>query len=241
MVGSPPVTGPMEPPPYNDHWAVVYNFRSFTLAAVTPKRHPDRTSYWTVSFTPDGQWAAAYRLIAQRRRLVVAEVRVYPATPYMISAHGAVPPLDPEAPPVAPCPPRGITTRVLRGIRVGQVMASVNAGHRRIAKELPDFYKNSFGSLEVAKPIARGTQKRRGRPPESDLKYARVATAYVEACDAGHHPVKTVATTFKIPPATATVWIQAARRRGLLSETSPGVAGGSLTPRARAVLRKSSR
>jgi hypothetical protein len=215
---------------------------------------PDRWGNLWFEQELDGQWRVAYRLAVQRGRLVVSEVRIFPAarTPVPRAAAGSAqatyrsPAAEAGHWPGsrqgfhARCPAGGVTTRVVRALRIGRDLASVNRYHRQLAKELPQVFAagHTFAFIGVEKPIARGTQPRRGRPPEADLKYARAAHTYVEACAAGTHPVEAVAHRFRIALTTARVWIQVARRRGLLTPTARGVAGGSLTARAEAVLQK---
>jgi hypothetical protein len=217
---------------------------------------PDRWGNLWFEQELDGQWRVAYRLTAQHGRLVVSEVRLFPADRTLVPRPPAGTAQATYRSPAAEaghwpgsrqgfharCPAGGVTTRVVRALRIGRDLASVNRYHRQLAKQLPQMFAagHTFALVGVEKPIARGTQPRRGRPPEGDLKYARAAHTYVEACAEGTHPVEAVAHRFEITTPTARVWIQVARRRGLLTATAPGVAGGSVTPRARAILRKSS-
>jgi hypothetical protein len=78
---------------------------------------------------------------------------------------------------------------------------------------------------------------RRGalKSPADDAFYARIAQVYVEASKS-KSPVKVVAEQVHYPRNTVANWLVEARRRELLTPTSPGRSGGVLTAKAEQVL-----
>ena len=69
---------------------------------------------------------------------------------------------------------------------------------------------------------------RGGRPAHTDAHLRKVAGVYSKASEQRKPPVKAVQRAFKIPESTATHWVAAARRRGFLPKTKPGVPAGNI-------------
>ncbi len=80
---------------------------------------------------------------------------------------------------------------------------------------------------------------RRGPKGWPDEEYAELAAAYVERCKAGSpRPAVDVAERYGMTPSALRRALGRARHRGLLTRTIGSRAGGELTPRAKALLRK---
>jgi hypothetical protein len=149
------------------------------------------------------------------------------------SAHGREYPPDP--------PPRAfvaITSDLLRSIPLGTIVARAQAeladreweseGVRMIpggkvpAHELP---AGTHNALDNATRLAQRSP--RGRPPVADELLAEVASAYIQEASAGPGLTRRLSLRFDRPEPTIKDWIKLARRRGFLSEATPGRRGAS--------------
>lgn len=120
-------------------------------------------------------------------------------------------------------PPAGITTRMLRQLRTGDLIAALRAASRQSARyvgESPDLSVNT----------------RVGRRGRDDLYYARWAAAYTDALTRSARPVADLATRHHLSPSQIRNLMHACRRRGLLTASPPGRPGGQLTSRAISLL-----
>jgi hypothetical protein len=122
-------------------------------------------------------------------------------------------------------PEPGITTRMLRQLRTGDLIAALRAATRQneqIFGDAPD--------LSVTTRVGR-----RGR---DDLYYARWAMAYVEALARSARPIEDLAARYNLSASQIRNLMHACRRRDMLTASPPGRAGGELTPRAIALLKE---
>ncbi len=160
----------------------------------------------------DRGWLCAYRLVPKDGRPVVAEVRVYPA------GSGKEPPGQWRGEWLggrAHVPHGGVTSRLLRLVRVGQHGKIRGQIFKRMeewaAKDFPEFLKRlpkakqkQWAKLTAGKDIDdfyfytpkqalrdlgllphTATRPKRGRKGLPDLEYARAAARYAKALDAG--------------------------------------------------------
>jgi hypothetical protein len=185
----------------------------------------------------DGPWAVAYRLVLQRNRLVIGELRVYPREP-----------VDTEVDPDSARPPwsaardlqgihawaplGGLTATVVHSITPG---GDANAGRLILrafressSNEAKTFIWNHLFTLGVqseAAPLP-NTAHRKGGPSGKGLAFYRMAARVY--LNAPTRPVQAVAEALKISPEQARDAIHRARHRhGLLPLTSRGKAGGA--------------
>ncbi len=178
-------------------------------------------------------WIAAYRLVLQRGRPVVGELRVFPAQrklkkPGMWDAEWAGSSVD--------VPSGGLPARTLRAIKIGE---HLRFGSQALGwlyeSESEESFKRYTGMAEYS-PKATGPERKRARG-RSELWYARLARDYVNAVQARERkPVEKVAAKHSLTAGNARVSVHGARKRGLLTAATPGAAGGQLTARARRVL-----
>ena len=129
--------------------------------------------------------------------------------------------------PAGPVPPGGITTRMLRQLRTGDLIAALRAAARQSSRY--------FGvSPELPVPTRVG---RRGR---DEMYYARWAAAYADALARSPQPVADLAARHNLSPSQIRNLMHACRRRGMLTASPPGRAGGELTQRAVQLLKEDS-
>ena len=119
-------------------------------------------------------------------------------------------------------PPGGLTMRKLRGIRVGdfQTAARRYLGH---GASTGGFLGDQWTTEAVRRPGPRG---------KSDRHYAELAAAYVRHLEETPKPIASLSRELGFSTMTIRNQVREARRRGLLTQTSRGVAGGGLTDRA---------
>jgi hypothetical protein len=167
-----------------------------------------------------GAWAIALHLVPQDGRVVVSELHVMPQHG---KGGGAV-------------PRGGITARLVRSIPV----------HRHVEEmmrqpPLRGLIERFFAKVYGAKLHAVHTTgpARIGRPRRSMGVLLEVAAAYAKAVAAQRpNPVQTTARQLGITPVRARDLVHESRVRGLLARVPvSGVAGGSLTPEAAAMLK----
>lgn len=120
----------------------------------------------------------------------------------------------------APAPP--ITARLIRKLRLGEIELDLR---ERLGQS---FYLTTYRTAEIER--IRDQPRRR----KEDRFYLEIAAAYVGAMEGGgtNHPAQYLAEQFNRPEGTIYRWIHEARRRGLLSKTMRGKAGGDLTAKA---------
>jgi hypothetical protein len=200
--------------------------------------------------TPLGdEWVVAYRLFLRERRVVIGEVRVFPAEkrtyePGVWSAHWLGD--------LAPVPKGGLRGRLLRRvnltvpiepmrelIRQLRLEATTRAG----ATEAEEWLTGLFGA-----PVPKDDRPqptRRGRKPMPLLGLAELARDYeAELVNGNRTPIKTLAAKRGMSTARVRGLIHQARQRpggALLTAGGQGKSGGTLTERAKAVLRAANR
>jgi hypothetical protein len=136
--------------------------------------------------------------------------------------------------PTGAVPAGGITARLLRLVKVGQVGAGLRMAHAMAfgAEAAARLFE---GMGWVSRPRRRG---RRQRLRADDTFYAELARDYVEWWQNGDEkkPTAKLAERRGVPSKLMRSHINLARRNGFLTETSRGKAGGQLTEKARRTL-----
>jgi hypothetical protein len=122
-------------------------------------------------------------------------------------------------------PDAGITTRMLRQLRTGELIAAL-----RVAARQSERLFGSGPDLSVATRVGR-----RGRDA---AYYARWAAEYVDALSRSPRPVEDLAARHSLSASQIRNLMHACRRRGMLTASPPGRAGGELTPRAIELLKE---
>jgi hypothetical protein len=123
-------------------------------------------------------------------------------------------------------PPGGITTRMLRQIRTGALIASYRSAARAWSFVLPD----TAPDLSVSERVGR-----RGR---DDRFYARWAAEYADALTRSPNPVAEMAARHHLSASQVRNLVHACRKKDMLTAAPPGRAGGELTARAIELLRE---
>lgn len=126
-------------------------------------------------------------------------------------------------PSIDQAPTVGITTRMLRQLRTGDLIASLRAAARQ-----------SGQYLGVAPDISVST--RVGRRGRDDRYYAKWAAAYVDALTRSGRPIEDLRRRHSLSASQVRNLVHACRKRGLLTSSPSGRAGGDLTDSARALL-----
>jgi hypothetical protein len=125
-------------------------------------------------------------------------------------------------------PPGGITSSVLRSIKLGELIDEMQAGPAEI--DLPPHW---------AQELRAGWTNSRQR--KDDRLYALLALAYdVYVRSGDRSPRQRLTALMRCPRSTTDLRIAEARARGFLGTGSPGMPGGSLTESGRKVLGLSS-
>ncbi len=122
-------------------------------------------------------------------------------------------------------PDAGITTRMLRQIRTGLLIASLRAASRQAMR-----YGGRAPDLSVATRVGR-----RGR---DESYYARWAAEYVGALTRSGNPAADLAARHNLSASQVRNLVHACRKRGMLTAAPPGRAGGELTARAIELLKE---
>ena len=229
------------------------------LAPVPRGRATRQTTVYNVwlEMPLDEHWMVAHRLVPQAGQPVVAEVRVFPReasrskrgewSARLLGVRALV-------------PAGGLTARLHRRVKLGahlvegvKVMAWVaeeadrrrQAAHgtRRRVGPAPFDADGWLGRLGFAAPPERRPIRRSGkspgRPGRPPAAVARVARDYADAVNRkSRRPVADVAARRQLKSHTVRDMVRRARVLGLLSPAVPGRAGGQLTPRGRALLKK---
>jgi hypothetical protein len=130
-------------------------------------------------------------------------------------------------------PPGGITARLLRTIKIGQLASGLR-------QKLRQFHDEGTAGRVFDEMNWSAQSRRRPRPRYSratDAYYLALAQDYVRLCSAGERtPVSTLAKQRKVQIVRVRSHINLARRNGFLTDTSRGKPGGTLTEKARRVL-----
>lgn len=207
---------------------------------LTPPGEP-REGVFDVDLT-DG-WVCTYRVANQDGEPVVAELHIRPS--------GKDPPQG------------GLTTRLLRRVKLGEHLAAITAvlrgwasggtpleertthipaapgrgSQKRITVGPEDFDRDIAEGLGFSEPPR---ERRPGRPGRSDREYAELAREYVEALESGSRsPTADVAQKAHRFTDASHIrdGLHEARKRGLLTRPqTKGKAGGVLTDKAHALL-----
>ena len=175
----------------------------------------------------DDKWVVAYRITEQNGEHVVDEVRVYPREPDADSRRAVGWSGDPRA--VAP---GGVTTRLLRKVKVATALAAGDHSIQVIGTVLPP-------ELAPKGKVAHRPRRRR----RDDLLLARVAIRYDDARAAGsltraHKAWELLRELDNLyyTPGSVRQLIAAARKRGFITPTREGAGRGRATDEARAVI-----
>lgn len=134
----------------------------------------------------------------------------------------------------APVPAGGVTARLLRRVKVGELLDEARSCLR---ESMPQGVRVS-GALRGLRHAADGV----GDRGHGDRFYAERAASYVQVvADGSRSPVADLAARWHCSVATARDHIYKARERGLLTAPPPGRAGGELTDCARVLLEQQTR
>lgn len=125
-------------------------------------------------------------------------------------------------------PAGGLTLRRLRGIRM--------ADFQTVARSYLSTQSSPGGWL--GERWATEAVRRPGPKGRDDLHFAELAAAYIRHLDQGHKPIEALASEQFLSKTTIRNKISSARKRGLLTATPQGVAGGRLTPKAIELLKE---
>jgi hypothetical protein len=126
-------------------------------------------------------------------------------------------------------PNLGLTTAVLRDVRIG---ALNRVGRGRMTLPVP------YGPWFGVHPNEFHRRPRPGRSGRDDSFYARWAAEYVDLVRSWPKPLKRLAKRRNVSESQARSLLYEARRRDLLTKSRPGTAGGHLTPKAIRILRR---
>ncbi len=162
-------------------------------------------------------WIASYTIDSEDGRPVVSELRIHRKDGDQI-------------------PTGGLTTRTLRTVEIHKHIAEardVLRWHYELGGKRALEIMKRFGFTEAAikgRPLAKNAKAR-------DYYYVKLALTYVNALESGSQtPTVEVAKKFRLDSTRATELIHKARKRGLLTPSPKGKAGGQLTDEAFALL-----
>jgi hypothetical protein len=223
---------------FRTHSKLVQSEKWFAQSSNLQRRRKTVPEAW-IEIAVSNEWMAAYRLLpGPHGEPVVSELRIFP-----LEAVTGRPPgrwtgtalgLD------ARFPPGGISAEVVRQVRVAE--------HWRIGPEFARWMSSiSRGlAMQPVQSFQRTSDstrlgKKRGRPPiRSDQFFAVLAKEYAERIAKGSRtPTADIARRRRFPQSRVRDLLNEARRRGLLSTPGQGKFGGTLSPRALALLRES--
>lgn len=181
-------------------------------------------------------WRASYRVRPEGDRVVVVEVRVIP--------HLGNPGADPGEwnAETAVIPKGGMAARLIRdelvlGTHIHEMLpAFLNRTRQNLPAALFDAWLVRLG---YPAEVAKGPGARAGRGPKgrSDRELAELAAVYVSK-RGERAPVKVTAKEVGLHPTVLRDVLHRARKRGVLTRTKQGHAGGQLTPYGRSLLRE---
>jgi hypothetical protein len=202
---------------------------------------PPSGEEWWVETPLDGRWQAHVRFMLGRDGIpVVAEVRVFPdefddngIARFDNATHAAGEwSQDPDH-----VPDGGLPTRTLRSLRLGDARSFFDEMLRQRAEDAN--FKRHLPESPFLRPetLASVAAKRPGPAGRQDHDYAAIAARYLAHVQAGDPtPITTLATDLGRPKSHVRELLTTARRRGLLSRTQRGRAGGRLTDKGLAAL-----
>ena len=178
----------------------------------------DHDAQWQETDLEAG-WRVKERFAVQGDRRVVIELQIGPTCPS-----------DP--------PKGGITARLLRQIKVGQLASGLeDVVTEYFGAQAAHHLFKSQGWSRTKRP--RGQQ--RGRRAQ-DSYYAELARDYALLCQAGERkPIQALFEVRGTPIPRLRSHLHLARVNGFLSDTGQGRYGGTLTPKAEETLKRSSR
>jgi len=131
--------------------------------------------------------------------------------------------------PAGEVPPGGLSARQLRRATLGDLTRRVSAGliGQVMTAMAPQVTRTTDDDEAHPRP---------GRAGRDDHFYAIWAARYTAKAAYTPRPIADLAHEHDRPPARLREYIAEARRRGLLTATTPGRSGGQLTDKARALL-----
>lgn len=197
--------------------------------------------YWFIVPLKEG-WRVAYRLFERDGRPIVVELRIFPLA-------GDVPDLHPGDWSVevlgfdAPYPKDGLKASLLKdqviiGRHIYTMLPALLKKYKGPGRAL---FEALFGGLGID-PDVKPRMPRRGPKGWPDEEYAALASEYVKRCEKeSRSPVVDLAASHKMSLSALRAALHRARKRGLLTPQTQGLAGGKLTPRAKALLRTTAR
>jgi hypothetical protein len=198
------------------------------------------------------EWRASYRLAIQGGRVVVAELRIFPA-PQPLSdlgpgSHSLAHVLTQQS---TELPAGGLSTRLVRAVRVGNDVRSLAeiidfVRVKYPAALAPDGILGRAGitakTLTTPPPPRAPADAKRGRPQKPALMYAQLASEYADLVAGGSDkPVEELATRWGEQVTCIRSRLQTARRLKFLEPGTRGNAGGILLPAAKQLLKKGTR
>lgn len=185
---------------------------------------------WATQDLGDG-WTVDALLVRQGDTLVIGEIRISLTQRFHMAGQAH----DPDDQ-LRKLPPGGIPATVLRRIRLTDIFDEVRRQFETIA-DVPEEWRELHRAVWLDRAL-KTVPRYPGRRGRDDAFYASVAAAYVTELDRGsRRPVADVAERLGWPPGTVTQIIhEARRRRGLLTASPEGRAGGQLTAKARKLL-----
>ena len=193
---------------------------------------PAKDSLWLI--VPADEWTTAYRLMAQDNEMVVAELRKYPTDK---PGNYILEPGEWSQEP-STVPARGLHARDLRfpfGRWRGYARDNLQSVRHAIGEE-------QFEALFVGRTMPIQAIEQLAEPPSrrkrwNDYQHAVLAAQYAAIVESGERKaVKVLAEKLGYAVDTVRDLVHETRRRGLLTPTGQGVAGGRLTPRAEQIL-----
>jgi len=212
-------------------WRVVpdLNARQLEQWSVTAERRPvlcTRASELWLEQPLDDRWMSALRIVYERGRLRIGELRIFPIEELADRVpgewSGTFTGLS------ASVPRRGLTKALVSRVRL----------HEWTTRTVTDRWIGTNDlELVLEQPAENSpSANRRGRPAMPDSFYAEVARAYVTALEQKKSPIQAIARDRQVPEARVRGWVHRARRHGLLRGRGQGKAQGVLSDRARSIL-----
>jgi hypothetical protein len=193
----------------------------------------DATRDYIVLEVPADEWTVAYLLTLQSGGVVVAEVRVYPTEP----AESGPGSWSMESSRV---PEGGLTGRRLRKVGVTEHRHHMSEILRIVRKAMGDeAYKAFLGESGMGVEHLSALTAASELSSDRSTRLAQIAGLYVLAVNAGEKsPVAVVAERLGLDRTSVRDQLHDARVGGLLEGSSAGIARGSLTKKATALLEK---
>ena len=214
------------------------------LLRVVSRRHAPTEAWLEVAL--NGDWQVAYRLSVRGETAEVSEVRLFPNETGELGRTAGTWSVD-QLGAEARVPPGGVSTRLLRHVKLGYQLRALDAIMKHQATDHPGAFDRGmpFDAARLTpythgRDSRRGTVGGRGRPALPDSVYADIASRFARACKRGSKsPVADVARELTLSNATVRGRLQTARNTGLLTRAGKqGCVGGELTKRGRLALRR---